>query len=81
MIRIGWRKLMRGARRIHFWRYAFLTAIVLFVLFLVRTHTDAQYGRYRMREHIPIRPPLFQELFSRGILNRKELGAAYVSYH
>jgi 1A family penicillin-binding protein len=31
MIRIGWRKLMRGARRIHFWRYAFLTAIVLFV--------------------------------------------------
>ncbi len=30
-VRISWRKLMQGARRIHFWRYAFLTAVVCFV--------------------------------------------------
>ncbi len=32
---------------------------------------DPQYERYRMRARIPIRPPLFQELYSQGILNRK----------
>lgn len=32
---------------------------------------DPQYQRYRLRTHTPIRPPLFQELYSQGILNRK----------
>lgn len=32
---------------------------------------DPQYERYRLRARIPVRPPMFQELFSRGILNPK----------
>ncbi len=31
-----------------------------------------QYGVYRQRERIPKRPTLLQELFSQGILHRKE---------
>jgi hypothetical protein len=33
---------------------------------------DPEYERYRLRVRIPIRPPLMQELFSQGILHRKE---------
>ena len=31
-----------------------------------------QDSAYRRRQRVPIRPPLYQELFSDGILNRKE---------
>jgi hypothetical protein len=31
-----------------------------------------QYAYYRLVQHIPVRPTLFQKLFSQGILNRKE---------
>jgi hypothetical protein len=33
---------------------------------------DPQHERYRLRAHIPTRPTLFQELYSGGIVNRKE---------
>lgn len=32
---------------------------------------DPQYERHRLRTRAIIRPPLFQELYSQGILNRK----------
>jgi hypothetical protein len=47
-------------------------ALVLVLGFALTPKTDAQFERYRLQERIPIRPTLFQELFSRGILNRKE---------
>jgi hypothetical protein len=51
-----------------------LVAIV-FVLFTrpdPQRDKDPQYQRFRLRQRIPMRPPLFQELYSQGILNRKE---------
>ena len=47
-------------------------ALLLVFGFVLTSKIDAQFKRYRLRERIPIRPALFQELFSRGILNRKE---------
>ncbi len=47
--------------------------VFVFLTFLgLRTIQDPQYERYRLRAHISLRPPLMQELFSQGILHRKE---------
>ena len=49
----------------------FVLAVLVFVRRdLFKLH-DTQYEKHRLRERIPIRPTLFQELFSRGILNPK----------
>ena len=52
-----------------------LTLFALAVLVFVHRHLfelhDKQYERHRWREHVPIRPTLFQELFSQGLLNPK----------
>lgn len=47
-------------------------AVVFFVLSKPFANRSPQYERYRLLERVPVRPPLFQELYSRGILNRKE---------
>lgn len=46
-------------------------ALILTRLSGIFPKLDPQYERYRLRTRIPIRPPLFQELYSQGILNRK----------
>jgi hypothetical protein len=59
-------------------------AALILILGFVRTpKRDAHFERYRARERMPIRPTLLQELFSRGILNRKEpqLNFAKVTNH
>lgn len=38
-----------------------------------------QYRAYRLRERVPRRPTLLQELFSQGILHRKEPQIAYAA--
>ena len=58
-----------------------LCALVLFfrkpfLAFLSDTKQTRWYTRIRM----PDRPTLFQELFARGILNRKEPHMFFVSY-
>ena len=64
------------------WRTSFTALLVeilavfaLAVLMFVRRDLfelyDTQYEKHRLREHVPIRPTLFQELFSQGILNPK----------
>lgn len=52
-------------------------ALILVLSFAFTPKIDIQFERYRLRERIPIRPTLFQELFSRGILNRKEPRLCY----
>ena len=49
-----------------FFMAAFVAPVVFFVL---RVGTERQ--RYRTFAAIPIRPTLFQELFAKGILNRR----------
>lgn len=46
--------------------------IVVFVWFKPLVNRSPQYERYRLRERVPLPQSLFQELYSRGILNRKE---------
>jgi hypothetical protein len=64
------------------WQDSFLAVLIQSLLFagiaLILTKLrgivpkrDPQYRRYRLRTRIPIRPPLFQELYSQGVLNRK----------
>ncbi len=66
------------------WQSAFTATLIYLLalyaaalLFIVRMDlfgiADHQYERYRLRERIPMGPTLFQELYSRGILNRREL--------
>ncbi len=68
---------------INHWQLAFasvlfeLLAFAGFALFAVgiwSPYTLRAYSheRIRLRSRAPVRPTLFQELFSRGILNRKE---------
>lgn len=49
-------------------------ASVLLVFFSnVALDSDTlHYSRYKYARRVPLRPPLLQELFSRGILHRKE---------
>ncbi len=61
-----------------------LVLVALILIFFTRPDPqrdkDPQYQRFRLRQRVPLRPSLFQELFSRGILNRKEpyiLAASY----
>jgi hypothetical protein len=64
------------------WQNAFLTILVeIFILgafasivgvfFNLFPEKDPERYRYRIRASVPIRPTLFQELFTRGILNRR----------
>ncbi len=50
----------------------FVAVMVMVVWFDWRILKDPQIERFRLQERIPIRPTLFQELYSQGILNRKE---------
>lgn len=56
-----------------------LAAAVFFLVawFGFTARQDAQFVRYRLRKRMPRRPTLFQELFARGILNRKEPQACF----
>jgi hypothetical protein len=48
-------------------------AVVAVVVWSKRfVNRNPQHERYRLYERISLRPLLFQELYSRGILNRKE---------
>jgi hypothetical protein len=64
------------------WHTAFLTilvdifilsaiALIVGVFFDLSPEKDIERRRYQIRTSIPIRPTLFQELFARGILNRR----------
>src|SRR3989344_4117228 len=48
---------------------AFLLAVIRLLDVGLR---EKQFERYRPKSRIPTRPSLMQELYSRGILNRKE---------
>ncbi len=53
--------------------FLILIAVILFVVWAKPlANRSPQYERLRLRHRTPKRPTLFQELFSRGILNRKE---------
>jgi len=64
------------------WQWAFaavlfeILALCALALFfrrpLLAVITDTSRVPWRIQKHIPDRPTLFQELFARGILNRKE---------
>lgn len=58
-------------------------AVVFFVWFKPLVNRNPHHERYRLRARIPLRPPLFQELYSRGIRNRKEphMYARYPTNH
>lgn len=53
-----------------------LLLIALACTLLLKRHLKQNelrgYAYVRLREHVPIRPTLLQELFSQGILHRKE---------
>ena len=55
-------------------------ALMFVVRFAPDTGKDPQFERYRLRQRIPMRPPLLQELFSQGILHRKEPHMLSLSY-
>lgn len=68
---------------IQHWQSAFAATLVYLLalcvaalLLIARVHPrrigDPHYERYRARTRVPTRPTLFQELFARGILHRKE---------
>lgn len=61
-----------------------LLVLALVVLAFFRAEPDAnkdpRYERYRLRRNIPVRPPLFQELFSQGILNPRLFPVAHVLF-
>lgn len=48
---------------------AALVLVAFFTLYSPQGNDDRD--RYRLRSTVPIRPTLFQELFARGILNRR----------
>ncbi|RJQ33761.1 hypothetical protein C4568_03870 [Candidatus Parcubacteria bacterium] len=54
--------------------------ILVFSSGIVHLPLDDKYKRYRLLRRIPVRPTLWQELFSQGILNRKEPSMACHSY-
>ncbi len=50
-----------------------LASVVCVVFSRVALSIDTRdYTRYRLARLVPVRPPLLQELFSQGILHRKE---------
>lgn len=66
------------------WQTAFVAVLIEFLVFVcaalvfffsltLEIVRSPQLEKFRLRERIPIRPPLFQELYSQGILNRREL--------
>ena len=71
------------------WQSAFATifaelfALATLALFVLRKQrifffSDQRLGRIQIHTHNPPRPTLFQELFSQGILNRKEPSLFFV---
>ncbi len=48
-----------------------VSALVFLGLPFVIPKFEPQYERYRLYRRAPVRPPLLQELFARGILNPK----------
>lgn len=47
-------------------------AIALSTWFQIRIARNPRHDHYALQARVPVRPTLFQELFARGILNRKE---------
>lgn len=62
----------------------FVLLSIAFIFLAIRfdpgVGNDPQFERYRLRQRVPIRPPLLQELFSQGILHRKEPHLYFGSY-
>ncbi len=87
---IGASDCMAPLEHLVHWQSSFATIIAKLVAFIALVlvvvgsfgllHADVrQYRAFRQRERIPKRPTLMQELFSQGILHRKEPQIAYAA--